>query len=283
MKAFLGMGLLGANFVKAMLQRGEEVHIWNRTADKAKQLESFGAKVFSTPADAVKGANTIHLTLVDDKTVDDVLEKAEQGFENGVIIIDHTTTTEKGAIYRTQRFRERGYIYLHAPVFMGSSNALNSTGYMLVSGDQDVIKKVEHELAKMTGKVINFGSVTGKAAGIKLLGNLFLLSLTAGISDMLALAKALNIPTSDITALFNEWNPGAGTPSRLKRILSAQFDEPSWKLQMARKDARLMMEEADNGHMLLAIIPAIAKEMDKWIENGFADKDWTVFAKNNLS
>ncbi|MBD0288676.1 MAG: NAD(P)-dependent oxidoreductase, partial [Flavisolibacter sp.] len=32
MKAFLGMGLLGSNFVRAMLQKGEEVQVWNRTA-----------------------------------------------------------------------------------------------------------------------------------------------------------------------------------------------------------------------------------------------------------
>ncbi len=44
MKAFLGMGLLGSNFVKAMLQKGDTVRVWNRTAAKAKVLEQFGEK-----------------------------------------------------------------------------------------------------------------------------------------------------------------------------------------------------------------------------------------------
>ena len=46
MVAFLGTGLLGANFSRALLKRGETVHVWNRTPDKAKALENEGAKVF---------------------------------------------------------------------------------------------------------------------------------------------------------------------------------------------------------------------------------------------
>jgi 3-hydroxyisobutyrate dehydrogenase len=37
MKAFLGMGLLGSNFVKAMLKQGEEVQVWNRTHAKVQK------------------------------------------------------------------------------------------------------------------------------------------------------------------------------------------------------------------------------------------------------
>ena len=72
MKAFLGMGLLGANFVRAMLKKGDTVQVWNRTASKATELEQYGAKAFTTPADAVRGADTIHLTLKDDSTVDEI-------------------------------------------------------------------------------------------------------------------------------------------------------------------------------------------------------------------
>ena len=73
MKAFLGMGLLGSNFVKAMIKKGDQVQVWNRTSSKAKALETEGAKAFDDVAEAVKGATTIHLTLKDDATVDEVL------------------------------------------------------------------------------------------------------------------------------------------------------------------------------------------------------------------
>ncbi len=281
MKAFLGMGLLGSNFVKAMLKKGKQVQVWNRTAARATALEAFGAKAFSSSKDAVKGADRIHLTLKDDASVDEVLAKASAGFEPGAIIIDHTTTSADGAIKRTKEWKEKGYGYLHAPVFMGPPNALESTGNMLVSGDQELIAMLEPELSEMTGKLINFGTVEGRAAGMKLIGNLFLLTLTAGIGDTLALAKALGISTTDVSALFESFNPGAAVPARLKRITLAKFNEPSWELVMARKDAGLMMDAA-KGKVNLTMIPAIAKEMDAWIGKGHGNDDWSVITKNSL-
>ena len=282
MIAFIGTGLLGANFVRAMLKKGEQVQVWNRTHAKARSLEAHGAKAFEHVADAVKGASRIHLTLKDDAAVNEVLEQASAGFEPGVIIIDHTTTSAHGAAERTEYWKQKGYTYLHAPVFMGPQNALESTGSMLVSGDPAVISKIEPELAKMTGKVLTFGTDTNKAAGMKLLGNLFLIAMTAGVADMLALAKALQIDTADMLKLFESWNPAAVLPARIKKMTSDTFHEPTWELNMARKDAQLMMEGAAMGGMSLNAISAIAADMDRWIERGHGSSDWTVIGKDGV-
>ena len=282
MKAFLGMGLLGSNFVKAMLQKGDTVHVWNRTASRAKALETFGAKAFEHPDEVVQGAAIIHVTLKDDASVDEVLQNASKGFKAGAIIIDHTTTSAKGAIERTAGWKSKGFTYLHAPVFMGPQQALESAGFMLASGDQSIIEQLQPGLSKMTGKFINFGSEEGKAAGIKLTGNLFLLSLTAGLSDALALAKAHGIHSKEVLDLFNNWNPGSIVPARLKKIGEGKFDEPSWELNMARKDAGLMISAAEQAGTNLAIIPAIATVMDQWIAKGYGNSDWSVIAKDNI-
>jgi len=283
MKAFLGMGLLGSNFVRAMIKKGDEVQVWNRTASKAKALETYGAKAFDQAADAVRGADVVHITLKDDDSVNEVLETAASGLKPGAIIIDHTTTSKKGAIERTKAWKDRGFTYLHAPVFMGPPNALESTGVMLVSGDQAVIKNVEEDLSKMTGKLMNLGPEEGKAAGIKLIGNLFLLSMTAGLSDTLSLAKAQGIAADDVLELFSSWNPGAMVPARLKKIIEADFSSPSWELNMARKDAGLMLSAVEEGHEKLKVIPVVAAEMDKWIEKGHGNDDWTIITKESVS
>jgi 3-hydroxyisobutyrate dehydrogenase len=282
MKAFLGMGLLGSNFVKAMCQKGEDVNVWNRTHSRAAALEQFGAKAFEKVEDTVRDADMIHLTLKDDAAVDEVLMKAAPGFKQGAVIIDHTTTSAEGAIERTKYWKAQGYIYLHAPVFMGPMNALDGSGSMLVSGDQQVIGKLSGELSGMTGKLINLGTEEGKAAGMKLVGNLFLLSMTVGVSDTLSLAKSLHIPAADVLELFSNWNPGAAMPSRMRKITEGNFSQPSWELNMARKDAGLMISAADKAGQKLALIPAIAKVMDEWIDKGHGNDDWTVISKDNL-
>jgi 3-hydroxyisobutyrate dehydrogenase len=111
MKAFLGMGLLGSNFVKAMLQKGDAVQVWNRTASKAKALEQYGASAFDNVEDAVDGADIIHVTLKDDATVDEVLRTAAKGFKQGAVIIDHTTTSVKGGSTKNSLLEEqRSYL-----------------------------------------------------------------------------------------------------------------------------------------------------------------------------
>ena len=82
--------------------------------------------------------------------------------------------------------------------------------------------------------------------------------------------------------LFNNWNPGAMVPARLKKITEGQFNEPSWELNMARKDAGLMMQAAGDAATTLAIVPAIATVMDQWIANGHGNDDWSVIAKDSL-
>jgi 3-hydroxyisobutyrate dehydrogenase len=282
MITFLGTGLLGSNFVKAMLQKKLEVNVWNRTSSKAAALEQFGAKAYTSIADAVKGAERIHLALSDDAAVDAALDQAKAHLAAGAIIVDHTTTSTAGAARRTADWKKLGFTYLHAPVFMGPQNALDGTGYMLVSGDQNLIKKLEPALASMTGKLLNLGSESNRAAGIKLLGNSFLMFITAGLSDTLALAQAMNIPAGDLAALFDQWNPGVMVPARLKKILSNDFENPSWELKMARKDAGLMLNEATLAKKHLSTLPAIATEMDAWVNKGFGQSDWTVIAKDNL-
>lgn len=278
MKAFLGMGLLGSNFVKAMLKKGKQVNVWNRTASKATVLEADGAHAFEDVKAAVKGADVIHLTLKDDASVNEVLSAAEPALKPGATIIDHTTTSVEGAIERTKSWKDKGFTYLHAPVFMGPKNALESTGFMLVSGDQEVIAKWQDKLASMTGKLLNLGSEEGKAAGMKLIGNLFLISLTGGLSDVLKLAKSVNINANDVATLFGEWNPGAMAQYRLRTIFAGDFSHPSWELDMARKDAGLMMKEAKNANTELTVIPAVAALMDEWIEKGHGNDDWMIIA-----
>ncbi len=283
MIAYIGTGLLGANFVRALLQKGAQVRVWNRTFSKAQALEADGAQAFEDVAEAVKGASRVHITLSDDVAVDAVLEQAKAGLSKDVVIVDHTTVTATTVAKRTQYWKEQGFTYIHAPVFMGPQNARESTGYMLISGDQALVAKLTPELSAMTGKLLNMGTDPNKAAGMKLLGNLFLITLTTGLSDTLAMAKALNIPAGDVAALFSEWNPGASVLGRLKKITDAQFDKPTWELNMARKDARLMMEEATEVGVELFMIPVIAATMDEWIKKGFGNHDWTIIAKDSLA
>jgi 3-hydroxyisobutyrate dehydrogenase len=131
----------------------------------------------------------------------------------------------------------------------------------------------------MTGKLLYMGPEPERAASFKLLGNEFLMFVTAGLADFFTLAKALGIEAKDASALFDSFNPGMLVPMRVQRILAANFADPSWELQMARKDARLMMEAAAAAGSSLSVLPSIAALMDRFIGEGHAREDWTIIAR----
>ncbi len=282
MIAFLGTGLLGGNFVRAALRRGEQVNVWNRTAEKARALESFGARVCSDPAEAVRGVSRVHLVLSDDGAVEEVLEQLRPGLAPETVIVDHTTTSPAGTRLRARRLWEQGVAFQHAPVFMGPQNALDATGVMMLSGELERYEQLRSELERMTGKLIYLGEEAERAASFKLLGNLFLMFITSGLADVLTLAKALGIKPEETVKLFEFFNPAVTLGPRIARILAANFTQPSWELGMARKDARLMLDAASQGELPLAILPAIAGLMDHFLERGHAHDDWTVIASPGL-
>lgn len=209
-----------------------------------------------------------------------LLERALPSLSLGVLIVGYTTTSVTGTAEHAKCWADRGIAFQHAPVFMGPQNALESTGIMLASGERARFDALEPALAKMTGQLIYLGPQPERAAGMKLLGNLFLMAVTTGLADTLALAKALGIPHSDVEALFTWFNPGTSVGARLKRMTAGNHSRPSWELAMARKDAGLMIGEAERAEVPLAVIPAIAAEMDRWIAKGHGNEDWTVLGSD---
>ena len=276
MIAFLGTGLLGSSFVRALLARGESVNVWNRSPEKARALEQFGATAFDDPADAVRNADRVHIALSDDAAVDAVLERAAPSVRTGVVIIDHTTVSPDGTRERVRRWNERGVHLLHAPVFMGPPNALNSTGVMMASGERARFDAVKADLEKMTGQLIHLGEDPSRAAAMKLLGNHLIVSFATGLSDTLSLCQAMNLPQDEITHLLEFFNPGTQLPVRLARIRARDFDNPTWTLDMARKDVRLMMDAAGKADVELIALPAIAEAMDARQQDGDGSRDWTI-------
>lgn len=282
-RAYLGTGLLGSAFVRAMLKRGAAVRVWNRTAAKAQALAADGAEVADSAAAAVEGADIVHLTLRDDATVDEVLASVRPHLTPGALILDHTTTSVDGARQRTADWNKQGFRYLHAPVLMAPKHALEAAGLMMVSGDAALIEAALPELRPMTGKVMNLGTDPGAAAAIKLVVNLYSAAMMAGLSDVLNVAKAAGLPLQAVRQMFAQRDLTALTLGMLDRIGSERLREhPSWELAMARKDVRLAIEEgAKSGHRMVAM-PAAAAEMDRWIADGFGHADWAVFASAGL-
>jgi 3-hydroxyisobutyrate dehydrogenase-like beta-hydroxyacid dehydrogenase len=272
---FLGTGLLGSGMVERMLERGDAVTVWNRTAAKARALEALGARVAATPGDAVAGADHVHMTLPDDAVVDQMLETVTPRLRTSAIVIDHSTTSPHGTKARIPRLNAAGVRFIHAPVFMSPQMARDGVGIVLVSGPREVFEAVRAELEKMTGEVWYIGEEPDRAAAYKIFGNSMLFVIAAGITDVFAMAKGLGIAPADALAVFSRFQPGGAIKSRGEKMARADFSA-SFELTMARKDMRLMLDAA--APQPTVVLQAIAQRMDDAIAKGHGRDDLGAIA-----
>ena len=85
----LGMGLLGAGFAEGLLARGgSTVVVWNRTPAKCEPLVALGATAAPSAAEAVRGAQRVHLVLLDDDSVERTLAECQAALHPDAIVID---------------------------------------------------------------------------------------------------------------------------------------------------------------------------------------------------
>lgn len=273
--AWLGTGLLGSGFVEALLEKGERVQVWNRSAAKAEPLVAKGAVLAATPADAVKGADRVHFCLSDDAAVDGVLEQILPALSAGATIFDHTTVSPAGARDRQRRLAERGVPFLACPVFMAPASARARTGFMLLSAAPDLAEKWRPVLAGMTGEVLPYGDDAGKAATVKLLGNAMIIALTAGLADVLSIAKAQGVTPSEAVGLFQKFPLGNVVTGRGQKMAAGDYTA-TFELTMARKDVSLMVGAA--GDEVLAVLPGLLSRMDVLIAAGHGQRDLSAFS-----
>jgi 3-hydroxyisobutyrate dehydrogenase len=277
--AFFGTGLMGAGFVKRARANGLEVNVWNRSPAKAHALEALGARAFDDAAAALAGAERIHLSLADDASVDAVLEPLAQAIPPSTWIVDHTTTAVRPTAERAARWDARGRVFVHAPVFMAPTHCAEGAGLMLVSGAQARHDALLPALQQMTGKVLYLGAEPQRAAAFKLFGNLTLIGMLGVLGDVARLAHAVGISTQDAFTLFDSFNPGQTLPARAARITAADWHNPSFEISMARKDVRLMIEEAQRGGVDLFVMPGVAAMFDAAIARGEGALDSAAAAR----
>jgi 3-hydroxyisobutyrate dehydrogenase len=277
--AFLGTGLMGSGFVRRLRANGHDVNVWNRSPDKAKALEANGAKAFADAAAAIAGVDRIHLSLADDASVDAVLEPLAGAIPAQTWIVDHTTTAVRATAERVARWDARQRTLVHAPVFMAPANAADGTGMMLVSGTQARHDALLPDLQKMTGTVLYLGAQPERAAAFKLFGNLTIIGMTGVLGDVNRLAHAVGISTADAFSLFKHFNPGQFLPARAARIEAGDFANPSFEVAMARKDVRLMIEEAARSGVDLFVMPGVAAMFDAAIARGEGALDAAAAAR----
>ena len=75
--AFIGLGNMGTGIAQCILKSGHDLIVWNRTATKAGPLVALGARAATTAREATAAADVVFTSLMDDKSVLDVVQAGD--------------------------------------------------------------------------------------------------------------------------------------------------------------------------------------------------------------
>ncbi|MBV8162671.1 MAG: NAD(P)-dependent oxidoreductase [Candidatus Eremiobacteraeota bacterium] len=272
--AFCGLGKMGAAMAARLRDGGHELHVWNRSKDKAQHWAAGGGVVCDSPSAAAKGATEAHLMLADDDAVDATLFGAHgvlAALERGAVVVDHSTVSVAGARTRSQRIVKDGWRFLQAPVFGSPPQMASGEGLMLIGGEQQTYQTIASELQQIAGRHVMVGKPE-EAAAFKLMGNCMLVAVVEGLAEIFAIARASGISAERAMQLFDSFNPCGTIARRGPRIAHGDYSPATFELTMGLKDVRLMIEAAGNDGLVPGL-QATAAKMQRLIQDGYGQLD----------
>jgi 3-hydroxyisobutyrate dehydrogenase len=269
---------MGLPMARNLVRAGVSVRAWNRSTDKAQPLAGDGATVCETPDEAAEGADVLLTMLAD---TDAVIESATQALERlggDAVWVQMSTIGETGTERCEELARERRVRFVDAPVLGTKQPAEEGKLVVLASGPEELVDRLAPIFDAVGQKTIWVGEA-GAGTRLKVVCNGWVLTVTEGCAEMIALAQGLEI---DPSLVFDAIEGGALDLPYLrikgKAILERNF-EPMFRLKLAAKDAALIEESADRHGVDVPLFGLIREQMSRAAEeHGDEDMAATYFA-----
>ena len=271
--AVLGIGLMGTPMARRLCEAGHEVHVWNRTAEKAQQLIQFGATAHTTPADAVRDAELVITMLDHGAIVGQVLfdQGAAQAMRPGTLVVDMSSIKPIEARDHAARLSELGIDYLDAPVSGGTIGAEQGTLAIMAGGKAANFGRALPVLQHL-GRATHVGP-TG-AGQLAKLANQMIVGITIGaVAEAFLLCEKGGADMAKVKEAIT----GGFADSRIlqvhgQRMVDRDF-APRGRMTVQLKDLRNAIATAQEIGFEAPITALFEQLYAQGVEHGLADLD----------
>jgi 3-hydroxyisobutyrate dehydrogenase len=273
--AVLGTGIMGAAMARSLLRAGHEVRVWNRTRSKAQQLTAVGARVADTPAEAVYGADVVLTMLYDGPAALAAMRQAAPALRPGMVWAQSSTAGLDAQPMLAAFAAEHGVHYVDAPVLGSRQPAEEGQLLVLAAGAPQARPAIAPVFDAIGSRTVWVGEdgAGGAATRLKLVCNSWVLAVTHGTAEALALAAGLGVDPQGFLAAV------AGGPldmgylrAKSAAILGGDYS-PSFTTRTAAKDARLIVAAGERSGVRLDVAAAGAERFRRAIAQGHGEQD----------
>ena len=273
--AFLGLGRMGLPMAIRLVDAGHDVTVWNRTAEKARPAVQKGARRAASPADAAGGAEAVCTMLATPAALDEVLfgpEGAAAAMPSGATLLEMSTVGPHAVAEVRTRLPE-GAGMLDAPVLGSVPEATEGSLKVFAGGDAETYERWRPVLGTF-GSPRLLGPV-GSGAAMKLVVNSTLMVLMAGLGEALALGDGFGLEQGAMLDILSDSAIGVTARGKRSRIERGAYP-PNFTLELARKDAELVVEEARRAGVEMPVAIGASGWMTEADEAGFGGLDYSA-------
>lgn len=247
---FCGTGRMGAAMVQRLLDKGHELTVWNRSANKLAPLIERGASAAASPTAAAADAELVITILTDAGALSAVYEGADGLLSRrpaGQLFVDMSTVRPETIRRLAERVRAAGASLVECPV--GGTVGPAREGKLLgfAGGAPGDFARARPVLEQLCRRVEHVGP-NGAGSSMKLAINLPLAIYWEALGEALSLCVGAGIEPKLMLDLFTESSGGTNAlKNRAPKVLAAlqgQQPDVGFDIDGMRKDLRTMREEA---------------------------------------
>jgi 3-hydroxyisobutyrate dehydrogenase-like beta-hydroxyacid dehydrogenase len=279
---FIGLGAMGEPMARNLIKAGHVLKIYNRTRSRAEAMVGHGATLADTPGEA-SAAGVVASMLADDAAVEGVVfgeHGVLEGLPRGGVHISHSTISTNLSRRLVDAHRQRGQLFIAAPVFGRPDAAQAGRLVVVAAGPREALERVHPVLEAIGRKLSVIGSDSPAANTVKLAGNFLIASMLETLGEAFAFLRKSGVDP----AVFLEIMVGSFFQSPVyenygKLIAEQRYEPAGFKLRLGLKDIRLIMAAADDVAAPMPIASLIRDNLLSGIAQGLGDLDWSAIAR----
>jgi 3-hydroxyisobutyrate dehydrogenase len=246
-----GTGRMGAAIAARLMGLGHELTVWNRTAEKTKELAAAGAKVAASPA-ALAGSVDVVITILTDEKAIEALYSGPKGLLSGGVtgklFIEMSTVRPEVEVALAAKVKLKEAAMIDCPVGGTTGPAREGKLFGFVGGEDADVVRARPLLDQMCRRAEHVGPV-GSGARMKLAINLPLFVYWQALGEALLLCRPLGLDPVRLMSIFADSSGGTNAlktrGSAIAAHLAGKDAGPvSMAVELVCKDLRTMIAEA---------------------------------------
>ncbi|MDT3444523.1 MULTISPECIES: NAD(P)-dependent oxidoreductase [unclassified Pseudofrankia] len=276
---WLGTGRMGAAMAARLIDAGNDVLIWNRTAAKTAPLVEKGATRVETVADLC-AADVVFTMVSTPRDLEEVaagpggLLAYEQEPETALkVLVDCSTVSMETSAWVRARAAKAGVAFLAAPV-SGNPHVVASGGASIVaSGPRDSYDLVAPYLLQIA-KVAVWTGEEEQSRLVKLCHNLYLGVMVQALVEVTSLAEKGGTDRAAFLEFLNGTVLGSDWVRKRTKDLVAQDWTPTFTTELLRKDFDLGLGAARALEVPMPVAASVHQLIQSAIGSGLRDADF---------